>query len=325
MKRSKKFLGLALLLPMLATAGCGNGGKQEAAANTAAETIGAKADENPEPDALETESGTKDEKADRAEKAEGKRVSSNKDMYIYLTNLELDDEEGTAYLRLLNRTKDRTISVTVDKVRIDSMDGEWQSDEVTLAGGESKDTVVHFSRPNFGDDGKTLSECAYIKFSAAAPGLYGEENVHVTFYVKGDKELAKAIDESAAASAVDTSVILIEEQMIYNENGIVVTVPAQTVSDKDGFSVHIENNTDDTMFFYYENVTVNGVLLQERRQTYPDMTAPGWDLDVYIDFMNSDGENTEKMQRDIKSGEISFTLGDAGLEKEFPLTLKYTR
>ena len=135
-------------------------------------------------------------------------------------------------------------------------------------------------------------------------------------------ELDRKIKEKVAAVSDE---ILIEEQEIYNADGILVTVPAQTVSDKDGFSIHVENNTDDSMVFYYENVTVNGVLLQERRQTYPDMTAPGWDLDVYIDFMNSDGENTEKMQRDIKSGEISFTLGDAGLEKEFPLTLKYTR
>lgn len=55
------------------------------------------------------------------------------------------------------------------------------------------------------------------------------------------------------------------------------------------------------------------------------MTVPGQGLDMYVTFIYPDEEYKEKMQPDVKSGEIGFTLGDAGLEKEFLLTLKYTR
>ena len=61
MKRSKKFLALALLVPTLITAACGSAEEQEEAAETGAETteaddletIGAGADETAKPDAPE--------------------------------------------------------------------------------------------------------------------------------------------------------------------------------------------------------------------------------------------------------------------------------
>lgn len=97
------------------------------------------------------------------------------------------------------------------------------------------------------------------------------------------------------------------------------------MSDKDYFLLHIENNTDGTAHFYTDKVTVNGALLKERRNYHTETTAPGESIDMYVGFEYSEGEYEEKMQPDVKSGEISFTFGDQGSEEEVVLTLKYTR
>lgn len=240
MKRTKKFFALALLLSALITVGCGNGGEQEAAAETgtgtteadASETIGAGAGENTELDIPEAGTGDAESagESDGTENAEGKRVSSNKDMYIFLTNLELDSSEGTAYLHIVNRTEDRTISIEMDEVWIDGREGGWQSDGITLAGGETGDMTVHFSRPNSGDDLQELSECAYIRFGAAAPGLYGKEDAHVSFYVKGDKETAEEIDKTMDKTKVE---VYVEEQELYSKDGVVITLN-QLVDERGG-------------------------------------------------------------------------------------------
>ena len=343
MKRSKKFLALALLVPTLITAACGSGGEQAETAETGAETaetadletIGAGADGTAEPGDKKEDSGTEDakddNKADGVEKTEGERVLSNKDLYIYLTNLELDDNEGTAYLHLLNRTEDSTISITMEEVRIDGRESEWQSDGVTLAGGESGDTVIRFSKPDFGGEEKTLSECAYIKFGADAPGLFGKEDAHVSFYVKGDKETAEAMDK-AAAETVTSDEISIEAQELYNADGISVFVPEQTVRDDDVLYVYIENLSLSLLDFGYDGVTVNGVLLMNNHSYVeePEGLKVTGGYDMYVDLAY-EGDYEEKLQPDVKSGEIGFTLvykdsmGDGSDKKEVPLTLEYTR
>ena len=225
MNRAKKFSALVLLLLAFTVTGCGNDKEQDAVADRAesgaSDTIGAGAD-------MGAEAGAGDAESDGAENPEGERVLGNKDIYIYLTDLEMDDEEGTAYLHIINRTEDRTISIAMDELKIDGRDSEWQTDEeaTALAAGETKDMAVRFSRPDYGDDTKKLSECSYIRFEAAAPGLYGKENAHVDFYVKGDEETAEAVDEAVKAEMNRKPSA--EKQELYNDNRVVITLTGLT-------------------------------------------------------------------------------------------------
>ena len=253
MNKAKKFSALVLLLLAFTVMSCGNDKEQNTAADRAesgaSDTIGAGAD-------MGAEAGAGDAESDGAENPEGERVLGNKDIYIYLTDLEMDDEEGTAYLHIINRTEDRTISIAMDEVKIDGRDSEWQTDEeaTALAAGETKDMAVRFSRPDYGDDTKKLSECSYIRFEAAAPGLYGKENAHVGFYVKGDEETAEAVDEAVKAELNRKPSV--EKQELYNDSGIIITltemravkgsVTSEGISIKDSIALAVDftNNLD---------------------------------------------------------------------------------
>lgn len=49
----------------------------------------------------------------------------NKDIDISLTNLELSDNEGTAYLHIINKTESSTISIAMDNVKIDGREDAY--------------------------------------------------------------------------------------------------------------------------------------------------------------------------------------------------------
>lgn len=309
MKRTKKFLALALLLSALITVGCGSGGEQEAAAGTSgteagtSEMIGAGTGENTELDVPEAGTGDaeSDGKSDGTENTDGERVSSNKDMYIFLTNLELDGSKGTAYLHIVNRTEDSTISVTIDEVRIDGRESEWQSDGITVAGGETGDMAVHFSKPDSGDDLQELSECAYIRFGAAAPGLYGKEDAHVSFYVKGDKEIAEEIDKTMSKTKIE---VYVEEQELYNANGIVITIPEQTISPSTYPTFHLECQYDHGLYYSFLDLKVDGELIAKGSHSNADgeiYPAEPSDDPIPVDFLAA-------VESGRDSGEITFVL-----------------
>ena len=318
MKRSKKFLALTLLLSVLVTAGCGNAGEQKAAAATEAaqekdlENIGAGAGESREQDASEEGFGTETE--------EEKKAADFSFIEGWITSIEEDKTEFT--LIIAHHIKEpKSVEFTYQDVLLDGVAAEnWEAQ----GRGQSTFTIDPNNFQSFPQTlvlGANIDHYSELTIHATANFEDGTEPYpfSATFQVS---ELDRKIKEKVAAVSDE---ILIEEQEIYNADGILVTVPAQTVSDKDGFSIHVENNTDDSMVFYYENVTVNGVLTKEMRTSSSDMTVPGQGLDMYVTFIYPDEEYKEKMQPDVKSGEIGFTLGDAGLEKEFLLTLKYTR
>lgn len=158
----------------------------------------------------------------------------------------MDDEAGTASLHIINRKEDSTISIEMEEVWIDGRKGEWQADGITLAGGETGDMTVHFSRPDSGDDLQELSECAYIRFETAAPGFAGEENYHLDIYVKGDKETAEEMDK--AREAMDAVEVYVEEQELYSKDGVVITLNQLVEERGGGVSLYFESTNNGTPF-----------------------------------------------------------------------------
>lgn len=321
MKRSKKFLALALLVPTLITAACGSAEEQEEAAETGAETteaddletIGAGADETAKPDAPEENSGT-----ETIEKPEATDFSF---IEGWITSIEEDKTEIT--LVISHHIKEsKSVGFTYQEVLLDGVEAEnWE------AHGRGADTFTidpnaFQSFPQTLVLGTNIDNYSELTVHATANFEDGTEPYpfSATFRIS---EMERKIEEKVVTVTSDE--ISIEAQELYNADGIVVTVPEQTVSDKDYFLLHIENNTDGTAHFYTDKVTVNGALLKERRNYHTETTAPGESIDMYVGFEYSEGEYEKKMQPDVKSGEISFTFGDQGSEEEVLLTLKYTR
>lgn len=286
MKRAKIFPALVLLLFALTVTGCGNGKEQE--------DIGSGQSAGTEP-------GMEDAKADATGEPEGDMVLRHNKLYIYLTNLETGDEEGTAHLRMVNRTEDSDISITIEKVRIDGWESEWQTDEggaITLAGGETKDAAVRFSRPDAGDDVTKLSECAYIRFEIVGSGLSENGDIHADVYVKGDKDIAETISlEQNRKPAV-------EEQEIYNDNGIVITVTGMNITEgeRGGVTLFIEFTNNGKIAFspYVKELYVGDTLVR----TYTDALSENKDAEIKNYVTTTSGGST--MPGEAGAGEIAI-------------------
>ena len=316
MKRSKKFLALALLLSVLAAVGCGSSREQEETAKTgadASEAVGAGTGENMELDVPKTDNDTET----------GKETETTDSSFIdeWITSMGEDKSELT--LIIAHHIKEaKSVEFTYQDVLLDGVAAEnWE------AHGRGADTFTidpntHQSFPQTLILGANIDNYSELTIHATANFDDGTEPYpfSATFQIR---EMERKIEEKVVTATSDE--ISIEAQELYNADGIVVTVPEQTVSDKDYFLLHIENNTDGTAHFYTDKVTVNGALLKERRNYHTETTAPGESIDMYVGFEYSEGEYEEKMQPDVKSGEISFTFGDQGSEEEVVLTLKYTR
>lgn len=93
------------------------------------------------------------------------------------------------------------------------------------------------------------------------------------------------------------------EQELFNENGIVVTLPEQMQKDSAylELELHAESSIEYTMFISFLNVTVNGEMISEGSRSASDaeLISGENDFSIYIG---------DCIDFDIASGEISFVL-----------------
>lgn len=241
MNRAKKLSALALLLLAFTVTGCGNEKEQDTDRNRAeagaSDAIGAGG-------SMGAEDNGEDAEAGGTVSPEGEKIFGHNKLDIYLTNLELGDEEGTAHLHMVNRTEDTAISISSDKVWMDGKEGEWQFDEgaITLAGGEELDVAVRFSKPESGDDAQKLSEYAYINVGAYCFEPSNEESgFSFSFYVKGDDDIAEAVRaELNKKPAVEA---MVEDKELYNDNGVTISLTGIEVAE-DGENTESEAGKD---------------------------------------------------------------------------------
>lgn len=219
MKKSKKFLALALLVPVLITFGCGSSGEQEKAAETGAETaeadaseiVGAGTGENTELDVSEADNDTETEK--ETETIDFAFIDE------WITSIEDNKTELT--LIITHHIKEaKSVEFTYQDVLLDGVTVEnWE------AHGRGADTFTidpnaFQSFPQTLTLGTNIDNFSELTVHATANFDDGTEPYpfSATFQIN---ELERKIEEKAATSSKG---IYLEEQELYNDNGVIIIV-----------------------------------------------------------------------------------------------------
>lgn len=298
-KSIKKTAACLLAFALALTAiGCGSGREQEATTETAettetgadaSETIGAGTAKNTELDMPKTEEDTKP--------AEKKRLEDFEFTLPWITSIENDKTELT--ISIIHHLKEvKSVEFTYQNVLLDNNTVEnW---EAHTPGGGDQNTFT--TNPNTGflqilTLGVNMKEFSEITIQATANFNDGTDPYpfSVTYQIS---EIEMQLPENSSAPPM----IFIEEQELYNANGIVVTVPEQK---QDLYTyeleLHFESSLDHNMYISFLNVTVNGELAAKGGRGLVDVTlSPGeTDSPLYLGDSANFGE---------ESGEITFVL-----------------
>lgn len=296
MKRTKKFLALTLLLSALITVGCGSGGEQETAAETpetdASETIGAGTGENTELDVPEADSDTET----------GKETETTDFSFIDEWITSIEDNKTELTLIIAHHIKEaKSVEFTYQDVLLDGAAAvNWEAhglgaDTFTI------DPNAFQSFPQTLVLGTNIDDYSELTVHAVANFDDGTEPYpfSATFQIN---EMERNIEEKAPASAE----IYIEEQELYNANGIVITLPEQKLDPSKEPQIHFENNTEVTIYLSYMNLTVDGELIREGAHNTAD---GGGNAGVSADEEIPVGESLQTaVDSGRDSGEITFVL-----------------
>lgn len=298
MKKSKKLLTcLFALMLTFAIAGCRSSKEQEAAAETT--EAGTLADINSGTSvdtAIGAENVTAETTVGTGNAAEETTIPLMDALTVTAAKIETEgDNQTTIYLNVEN-TSEKDIRLT-----------EWLS--VTLDGQKIPENSWSTGGSGFRiDAGCTLDDHITIN----QPVTDSKEAVleaNLKYLGSDDTEPVKIIVslEDINKSAIQAhKTITIEEQELYNANGIVVTLPEQKLDTSEEPKIHFENNSGNTMYFSFMDLTVDGELIREGAHNTSDSVALVGDSS---DDPLPVGESLQDaVDSGRESGEISFVL-----------------
>lgn len=305
MKQNKnvgKLLACLLALALsCAAAGCGNGNDGEGqdadamaeADSQTPESIGAGAD-------VDTELNTEPEKEDEEplQCIDNVLVSESGDSTSTICPTISNFAEESVEASLLGFLLD---GVAVDdwhvseNMPLDTYDPETVSFTLDPGTGRNLPIVLNVN----------IYDYTELTVQASVTSADGKEQIPLsaTFLTS---ELLKLEDMEVASTGSSDPVMHIEAQELYNADGIVVTVPEQTLQYSYEPEIHLENSNDFDLYISFMNLTVDGNLIQEGSHNTSDafVSASG---------SSDSGLPVKETLYDIvysgtESGEIAFVL-----------------
>lgn len=295
-KNGKLTASLLALTLALTVGGCGSSGEQETSAETAetetnaSDTIGSGADMKTEADTPEAD--------DDASSAEETQAKDFQFIDQWITAIGESNTEMTLIIAP-HLEESKTVTFSYENVLLDGVPAEnWDASGI---GTDTFTTEQGVSFPQTLILNTNIDNYSELTIEAAANFDDGTEPYpfSVTYQVS---ELKRDIEESPAAP----SLIHIKEQELYNENGIVITLPEQKLDPSKEPQIHFENNTETTIYLSYMNLTVDDELIQEGAHNTAD---GGGNAGVLADEEIPVGESLQTaVDSGRDSGEITFVL-----------------
>lgn len=296
-KKIKKLTACLLTFALaLTTAGCGSKEEQKTTAESTetketetndSEAIGSGTDMNTDLDAEEMEKDV-----ESSEKEELKDFQ-----FINQWITAIGDDNTELYLKIGHHLEEtKRVEFSYEDVLLDGVSAEsW--DAQGYGGANTVTTKPAMWFPQTLTLNTNIDNYSELTIEATANFDDGTEPYpfSVTYQIS---ELERKIDESSKVSFVH-----IEEQELYNENGIIVTIPEQ----KQEFSayteleLHFESSIDHEMYVSFLNVMINGELIAEGRISNADTT-------LSLGESNSSLYLGDSIDSDIESGKITFVL-----------------
>lgn len=149
-------------------------------------------------------------------------------------------------------------------------------------------------------NGKSISDCEDIVIQAK----YGDNSFEMTVPVA--EVNARTNREHESEQAEEKKVLFIEEQEIYNDNGLYAIIPEQELTES-GLQISIENNSDRFICISFMNVLFNEELAYEGAPGLSNMILDPGKSDSEEIYLG-DGLVTKMLDSDTENGNISFTL-----------------
>lgn len=149
-------------------------------------------------------------------------------------------------------------------------------------------------------NGKSISDCEDIVIQAK----YGDNSFEMTVPVA--EVNARTNREHESEQAEEKKVLFIEEQEIYNDNGLYAIIPEQELNGG-ALQISIENKRGSSICISFMNVLFNGDLVYEGSRNGSDMVLNADEADsgwIYLE----DGLVTKMLESGTENGNISFTL-----------------
>lgn len=242
MKNTKKAMAL-LLAGIMAFGGCGNGNDGEGQ-EADSESIGLGADVDTEPDTAPEEP-----------------LQSITDLMISY----VDGEESTISPMIMNYSEE-SVEAALQGFLLDGVAVEdWHVSENAPLDTYNPDSVSFPLDPSTGRClpialNANIYEYSEITVLASVIFTDGRDPLPLsaTFQIS---ELERPEDREPIQSS--GAKIHIEAQELYNADGIVVTVPEQTLQNSHEPEIHLENSNDFGMYLSFMSLTVDGELIQE--------------------------------------------------------------
>lgn len=315
-KETTKKLAACLLAFALAltAAGCGSGGKQEAAAGAeedasetagsgaemdASESIGNGADAETTLDVPESEKDTKaDKKQDRRDQ--------------YINDVWVNDKEGSTEIGVeIVNVGQEPVEILYHDFLFDGAAVEgWEPFEpaftlesMTGRGVRGRDGVILMDIPI----DEFTSKYSELTIQATVTSADGEElePVIATYQIS---ELVQSEDNSSPAQPQPGN-ITFASQELYSANGLTVTIPDQTLMQSQEPLLHFENQSEDYLFIQFKDTSVNGEAVgisDAFGDDYYDATPDaGESCDQYITLGDA---LLAAVDSGADSGEITLTL-----------------
>lgn len=146
-------------------------------------------------------------------------------------------------------------------------------------------------------DGKSLSDCDNIVIQAK----YGDTSFEMTIPVADVNER-----NNRGHRSEQEKVLFVEEQEIYNANGLYAIIPEQELKGN-GLQISIENKRDSAIAISFMNVLFNEELVYKGSPNGSDMVLNAGEADSEWIYLG-DGLETKMLESGTENGNISFTL-----------------
>lgn len=296
-KNTKKLTACLLALALaLTTAGCAGSKEQEAAAETpemeemeanASDTVGGGTDMNMDLDTEETETS----------------VPLKEALTINVSHMETQPGRNKLYVDIENTTENDITIEWLDFI----IDGQTASED---SGSEFwnwfPDHWSHkikagdiYQETFFIEHPIEYTEYVEAVIEATASDSRQTESLNITISLKD----TETIDTSDSLTSPTLNLLFVEKQELYNENGIIITLPEQKVgfSDDMHLELHVESGFNSDVNVSFLNVTVNGELISEGSHTNGDTYFHPGESDISLYLGNCIGP-------DKNPGEITFVL-----------------